>query len=389
VSEQRLKDLLEDLVADVPRPDGQRIDMAWQAARRRSRRRGMAAMVSAAAVVIAGTAVVGGTLTDDREPSPGAPTAGGSPSPTATSSPSVRPPDAAYDGVPVWWAPTAADEAGLTWFDSALPSSIDLSPGRPPLEPGEPALGVFTVLDVETERPSRFLVLSSDGETRELAADHIEENRDEFGNVGALTPFNGGLSPDGWHLFFAQQRSIELYDFESGSWTTIETPEWLAEGARWLDAQTIWVPDTFGGRVGSTYGIDGRLLASGVRRVDPDITVTASDEPYGIWVDSGNAVAGSYFLSGPVEGGPYTNPEAVVARVGDSRSVLALGIDGRSKGCCPVVGWLGGGVVALESGHRVLAWDTVTGAVYRVADSTGLVPGREGVDSSWAWQALR
>jgi hypothetical protein len=384
MSEQRLKDLLEELAADVPYPDGQDIDAAWQAARRRTRRVSVLAAASAAVALIVGTTVVFGTRTGDDSLPPG----NGTPSP-ASSAPERTEPDAMYGGVPVWWAPPAAAETRLQWIDSKLPKTVDVGPGQPLVEPGESALGLFAVNDLEAGRPVRFIVLTATGDTRELPARHIEGNRDQGGNAGALMPFNGGLSPTGRHVFLAQQSSIELYDFASGTWTTIDTPDWLAEHARWLDAKTIWVPNGPDSDVGSTYGIDGRLLDPEVRHSESDIQLTAADQPYGIWVDAPSALAGTYFLHGPVKGGPYGNPEGVVARVGNKTSILALSVDGRGKGCCPVVGWLGDDMLGFESGGRVLAWKVATGAVYRVTDVVGLKRGTEAVASSWAWQALR
>lgn len=390
MTEQRLRDLLVDLAADVPPPDDERIGAAWTEAQWRRRRGQVLAATGVAAALVIGSVGVAGSLSDGREPTPAERSPATSPSAVESTPPSgPRAPDASYDGVPVWWAPSATEEARLSWLGSVLPRSIDLSPGRSPVVPGEPALAVFTVHEAESARPLRFLVLTADGETRELAAGQLEAIRDEFGNTADLTPWNGGLSPDGQHAFFAQQSSLELYVFDSGTWITIDTADFVAEGARWLDPGTIWVPSRLGGASGTTYGVDGQVIAAGVRHIDPPLAVTEADEPYGIWVDSGEAVAGSYFLQGPVDGGPYTNPEAVVARKGDRRAVLALGINDRSKGCCPVVGWVGDSVVALESGDRVLAWDMVTGALSRVSELVGVDPETERTDTSWAWQALR
>lgn len=390
MTEQRLRDLLVDLASDVPPPDDGRIGAAWNEARWRRRRGQVLAAAGVAAALVVGAVGVAGTSSDGRGPTPAERSPATSPTAVESTPPSSpRAPDASYGGVPVWWAPTAADEAGLSWFGSVLPRSIDLSPGRSPVVPGEPALAVLTVQEAESARPLRFVVLTPDGETHELAASHLRAVRDEFGNAAALTPPNGGLSPDGRHVFFAQQSSLELYVFASGTWITIDTADFAAEGARWLDPGTIWVPSGLGRSSGTTYGVDGRVVSTDVRHTDPSLGVTTADEPYGIWVDSGDAVAGSYFLQGPVDGGPYTNPEAVVARKGDRRAVLALGINDRSKGCCPVVGWLGDSVVALESGDRVLAWDIVTGTLSRVSELVGVDPETERTATSWAWQALR
>jgi hypothetical protein len=272
-----------------------------------------------------------------------------------------------------------------------LPTDVDLSPGLPALVPGQPALGLYTVMESEGEGIARVVVLSRDGTTAELPSGRLEANSDEDGNGAALTPANGGLSPDGRHAFFAQQSSMELYDFASGDWTTVDTPEWLAEGARWLDAATIWVPNgLLLSGVGSTYGVDGRLLDPEVPRIFSDLDLAPADEPYGVWVDTPGAWAGSYYFAGPVGGGDYDNPEGIVARVDNETSVLAVSIlDGRFKGCCPVVGWLADDVVAFESDNRVLAWQAGTSTVYRVADLTGVDPEQEWLSTSWAWQALR
>jgi hypothetical protein len=391
MSEQRLKELLEDLAWDSPQPDGMRIDAAWQAAVRRRRWRSALVGAGAAAAVVLGAAVAIGVRSGDLDVSPGGKTS----SPTPSQGPSTSapiPPNAKYDGVPVWWAPPAAQESKLPWLETRLPRSIDLSSGQAQIAPGQSALGLSIVWNRETGNPVRFVVLTSDGKTSELEAGQIKPNRDRDGNAGALTPFNGGVSPDGWHVFFAQQSSIELYDFRSGTWRTIDTPDWLAEGARWLDTETIWVPNNLEGGPGTTYGVDGQVIDRDVTRVDPDIQIDPDDMPYGIWADAHDAVAGSYFLKGPVPGGPYVNPEAIVARIGDQRTVLAIPIEDRFKGCCPVAGWIGDDTVAFESGavhSRVLAWRVATHDLYRVAEFTGLASGREVASQSWAWQALR
>jgi hypothetical protein len=50
--------------------------------------------------------------------------------------------------------------------------------------------------------------------------------------------------------------------------------------------------------------------------------------------------------------------------------LLAIDLDGgRSKGCCPVLGWYNDHTVLVGSnGVRVLAWDIATGDLFRVAD---------------------
>lgn len=384
MTENRIRELLDELVVDVPRPDPAQVDRAWRVARGR-RRAGSLLAAAAVASLVAGGAVTFGALRDDIEPLPGQ----RDPSPTSSPTPQPQtPPDTTYEGAPVWWAPPASADAQLDWLESRIPREVDLSSGLPSLETGERALALFTVYDREPSALDRLVVLTADGETRELEADHLGRNRDEDGNGGALTPFNGGVSPDGAHVAFAQPSSLELYDFGDGSWTTIDTPDWAAEGARWLSSEALWVPDVMGGELGTSYDVDGKVVATSVARADPNLGVSRDDTPYGIWVDARFALAGSYFLAGPVSRGPIANPEAIVARAQGRTSVLALGQEGRGKGCCPVVGWLSEGVVALETNGRVLAWTVGSDTLHRVAETTGLATRREYTSASWAWQSL-
>ncbi|QLQ10532.1 MAG: hypothetical protein HZY75_09225 [Nocardioidaceae bacterium] len=230
----------------------------------------------------------------------------------------MRPPDTHYAGAPVWWAPSAKQDKRLPWLDTVLPRSIDLSAGLAPFEPGERALAVFGVWDAETAEYQRFVVLTPAGETRLLAAPHIEDNRDESGNGAALFPGNGGLSPDGWHLAFAQTSSIELYDLATGNWTTIDTPDWVAEGARWLDAETLLVPGM--GSSGSTFGVDGLPVERPGTWDQQAIMLKDKDQPYGPgWTP-------------PIGGAGAGRSGGISSRSDRGRSVLESGGHHRSGG---------------------------------------------------------
>ena len=199
-------------------------------------------------------------------------------------------------------------------------------------------------------------------------------------------PANGGLSPDGWTLFAAQQDAVAVYDLRTGRWRELPAPARTAASARWLDAATIWVPDAAGAATGSTWSPDGTKLAASVRWTPPDLRQAEADEPYGSWVD-GPAVAGSYFLAGPVPGGPVTNPEALIAQTGEATALLALAQADRGKGCCTAVGWLDEATLAFLTNGRVMAWQVGTARLYRVSELTGLSQD-ERVAASWAWRTL-
>lgn len=387
MTETRLRELLHDLAEDAPPAALRRVEAAWHTAHRPRPRRGL---VVAAAVGVATVAtsvvVVQAPWRDDPVRPPGVttatPTPTGSPRPTESSGP----PDSRYHGVPVWWAPAARDDATLPELETGIPPLIDLSPSQDVLRPGERALAVYQVAGAD-ERLLRLVVLTVDGDTRELPAGRIEPNRDEAGNSARLLH----LSPTGDFLAISQPGSLEVYDVASGDWTSIDTPDWVAEGARWIDDHTLWVPDSLeDDGSGSTYAPDGRPLESAVRPGNPSLAVSPGDTSYsGPVAGPEAALAGSYFLQGPVRGGPYTNPEGVIARSGDATSILAVGAAGRSKVCCPVVGWLDAETVGFTTNGRILAWRVGSDRVYRVAQTTGVDPRTEFVTADWAAQALR
>lgn len=400
MTDHDLRDLLHERVAHETMPDLS--GPAWQGGLRVRRRRRVGAVAGAVALTAAVSVGVAGVDSSapgpDQRPGGQVPT---TPSREATREadtgsrepdPGSREPDARYAGIGVWWSPEVAEEVGLPWYDgdtaATLPRTVDLSAGAPGATDVELALAVFAVFG--GDELARVVVLAPDGTTRSLDVSRLDPVRDEFGNAAALLPANGGLAPGGSHVFFTQNSSLELYEFAAGTWRTIDVPDWLAEGARWLDDQTLWVPTELGGSEGRTYGLDGQPLGRAV----VDMTSargTQAASAYGPEKALGATVAQTYRLDGPVAPLPdersISNPEALVVTEGERRLALAFPDPGRSKGCCPVAGWLEDGTVAFESGGRLLAWRVGTPEVQRVSTISGWELGAEWYVASWALPA--
>ena len=393
---RRLHDLLEELVTDAASVD--RVDAAWERAASTRRRRRLAAVAGTTVAVLAlGTALLNLPDPSSSPPitTPSETPSGTTPSPPpSTESPlPSSPPDTTYAGAGVWWSPTLADEADLPWLedDSPFPREIDLSEGAPEAAGLERALGAFSVFEVESGALRRVVLLAPDGSTRSLDTSRLGPVEDEQGNAGLSPLASGSLAPDGRHLFFVQNSSLELYEPATGSWRTIDTPDWIAEGARWLDADTVWVPAELNGTTGGwTYGVDGRRIASATPEEE---TVLLGDDSqvYGPVKSEAAASAQSQVLAGPVEpvpAGNVSNPAAVVVRKGRELFALALDSAGRaplrSKGCCPVAGLLDANTVVFESSGRLLAWRIGSHDVRRVTEVTGWTSGKEGYAASWA-----
>lgn len=428
MSEQRLRDLLHDRAAEVE--DADLVGAAWSGARRTRQRRVVAvASAAVAAVAIGGTVIVATSGNNAPEPlrptqSPQVPTA----TPTTPTTPvdPARLPHAVRAGTQfgaeIWWAPPKSEEADLPVRDVVgVPETIDLSVGAPPHRPGVTATAAFTVRADEGGE-DRVLLLGADASTYSLDTRRLESVADEGGNVYSALGAES-LAPDGRHVFFRQVSSLEVYDLTTGEWTSIDTPDWLAEGARWqiesaaaglggeppaADPVTIWVPDALGvddGR-GTVYSPSGERLRSDFAAYY-DLWEAAGAEPYGrqaldpigIHLSGfGPATAQQMFptveLADP-DGTATIGTDVVVTRDQSfSRlSVLALPFGGPGQGerwnaCCPVVGWLGGPETVLFESHgdewRMLGWDVGTRRMWRIAEVVGWVPGQESVVASWA-----
>lgn len=275
--------------------------------------------------------------------------------PTDEGEPAATAPDATVDGTQVWWGPAAADEVALPWLEqTVLPRELDLGPGLAPAAAA--ADGIRAAVAVG--RGPRIVLLAPDGTTSELDVSRLEPVTDEAGNGAALLP-DRGVAPDGRHVLLVQNSSLEVYDVAAATWTTIDTPDWEAEGASW------WRPGVIALRSGATYGVDGRPL--GDRDVVEPSLGRDGDWPYGTVARVEGAAAQAMRLVGDVPGGDLADPEAIVVERAGERLALALPQAGRSKGCCPVLGLLDADTVLFRSGPTVLAWRIGTPDVLRVA----------------------
>lgn len=386
MSEQRLRDLLEERVGDVTMPD--RSAEAWAAAARVRRRRTTGAVAAAAAVVAAvgvTTAVVRDRGDDPARPAPAEQTT----TPPAPQRHVLRGPTTAegYPEARIWWAASYAEEARLPRLEGApIPSRLDLAAPATTdsLDVAVAAFGIGTTIQDGAPGPTRrVLLLGPGGERAVVDAGHLQRVTDEEGNE--YDPL-GEVSPDGRRVFFRQRGSLEVYELATRRWTTIETPAWLAEGARWLSEREIFVPDALAtptARTGLVYSVDG----GPGHRADvawAGVGIDDRAQAYGPVAAGQIGVVQSHYLdlSVTTPAGTRTTTEAVALRMPHGVELLAVPFeDGRWKGCCPVVGWLDGHLLFWSRGgqyggeygrgHRILAWDPVRHEQLLVSEVTG------------------
>ena len=376
MSDQDLRDLLQERVADLTTADlaaTALVETAWRDATRVRTRRRTTAVASAAAAVLAVAGVV--AITGDRSAEdPGGGPATSVPSPSGGSPAVPEAPTATrmddYRGAAVWEAPPAEAELDLPrWTEPSLPEVLDLGTASPGL-PGTPVRGLLT-------EDWRVFALSATGTVTELDVARLDPVSDEGGN--RLNPVSAhSLSPDGARVLFIQESSLEVLDLATGRWQTIDTPDWLAEGARWVTTDEIWVPDALGSRgAGTSYGLDGTVSQAHVRWLELDFG-EENEGGSGVVATSRDRVAQTMFLAGPVDGTGVSNPEAVVVRTGARVDILTmwpLATATRQKGCCEVLGFLDADTVMFASksteGYRLLAWSVGTEDVYLVSRLAG------------------
>ncbi|WP_109507820.1 hypothetical protein [Nocardioides speluncae] len=388
MTEHTLRDTLNDIAGDITGPD--LVDRAWADATRRRRRTQLAAVgaiAASVAVIAGGAAVIGGT--PDAAPGPSHP-------PSSTRSPSGSPsplpsgqsqPDARTDeGDPVWFSPSVPEEPSLQWAtQSVLPRTIDAGDVVHVGVGSGSAVAVVLVGDLSGEYgPTRAVVVDRNGSHTALDIGRLEPAQDQDGNGAA--PLPAGLSPDGRHVAFTQNSSIEVYEFASAQWQSVDTPDWLAEGATWLDNETLWVPDVLEGEVGSTYALDGRQTARDV----PKPGGKPEDGGYGPTKSNsaGWHAQSNYQVSAKLRPRESVGFEALVVRRGEQRRILAYWPpyegEGRGVQCCMAVGWLDEETVAYQSGDRVLAWKLGADSHFQVAEITGVASGDEWYVATWA-----
>ncbi|RYC12645.1 hypothetical protein [Nocardioides zhouii] len=371
-----LRDLFRAAAPDQDLQDPAAIDRAWRDGTRRrvGSRVGVVAATAAAAAIVTGVAVLaspGGRVAPAPAPST-------SPTPSATASATgqapVARPAGEYAGAPIWWAPSAVEEADLPVLPVAgLPAVINLEGAEVVGSVGEPVVALFA------GRGERVLALTESQRAVEIDISRLEPVTDEEGN-GRTPLSHASLSGDRLRAFFVQDSSIEVLDLMTGAWTTVDTPDWLAEGARWLMTNQIWVPDALGDdSSGVVHSLDGETSVADVDWVQG---WTGADEPWGPVAVGRAGTAQAAFLAGGVSGGSVSNPQALMVDRHGDRTALALdygfGGDGtRSKGCCLPLGWIGGDTVLFSSssteGQRILAWDVGTEDVHLVSEIVGRV----------------
>jgi hypothetical protein len=367
---ERLRELLEERVADVSPVDAS--DVAWVRAQRVRRKRqvGIVAAGAAAVLAIAGTVAV----LDDRKttvsepagrptstPSAAAPTP---PEPTATEQGPRAERAGTHHGAPLWWTPVAARDGELPPLEvPELPAELSMASESPVATPPARIDAVFG-----TEKQLYRLLSGSRLVSVDLS-EHLGPVADEGGNVRSPLA-RDSLSPDGSKVFFVQQDGVEVWDLATNGWQHVPTDVTSAEQARWTPGGELWLPGQ-PARWPDPWPYDHQytdvVLGDGV--------AAESD-----WMSEALTEA----EASPGVPGRIGNPHLVVAGPVDDPQVLAMNADGRSVLCCPVVGWVGDDIVLFESHAdrwRILAWRVGTLELYRVSQVVDIP--RHGVYASY------
>lgn len=379
MTQDRLRELLRERVADETGPDLSA--RAWQRARvvrRRRRLTVVAGVVAATVAVSGGIAALGG---NPPEPAPAPP------------APTAAEPDTTLRGVPVWFSPDPAEERALPQADTGvLPPELDASPGAPALadEPVERAAVALAVLG--EVRLDRLVVVTAAGERRSV----------DVSGIGEVTKANGyrlwptgDLSPDGRHLLFPQPGSVRVLRLADATWSDVpagSTEPGTTYGARWVGDDVFALPsgesyDVTGAARGDVvlpsppvFPLADRAAPYGRAATSPRSTRVAQawgmgtdlpardpgadlSDPDGIWVDPGRAPGAALSITWPVAG------------------------EGRWKDCCPVAGWLSDDVLVYESHTAepvLVGWTVATSTFAVVSRIVGVDEGQESYVASWS-----
>jgi hypothetical protein len=377
MTDQQLRDLLDERVVDVTMPDHS--GLAWRAGRRARRRdqlvaAGCAALV--AAVLTTGAFLVG-TDGQTTQPSP----APGVPTPTAAETSDVVPPDseadATYEGVPVWWSPPQQDELILDQVDSPLPSVVDLQEG-PLVTSLDRAVAAFWVAN-------RVRLIGPDG--GQLAVDiSVLDDLTKLNGYGYRPVHASMLSPGGEYLIFPQDHSVQVYTVATGAWREVPTGNRTTRFLTWVDDDSFALaPNELPGVLSAVFGVDG-VQESGQRtgHLEPGFG-TGKAQPYGLTRRLGSSQAQSWGMGLPIQvedaGIFLSDPEFIDATVDGKHSLLAImwnvrdsGHGGRFLQCCPVAGWLDEGTLVYESKQTdpaLVAWSVGTGELGLVSRIKG------------------
>jgi len=405
MTDQRLHDLLHETVSDVTAPD--LADTAWRAGMR-SRRRRTTTLVAASAVAV--LAVAGTVALVDRDPgtpqpSP-APTHTPTPTPTpspdggrsmpSTYEPAISAHDATYSGVPVWWAPTVADEQRLPAYpDSPFPSVIDVSQvlGSIDDHPLDQALAAYGVYGPDG-RAEAVDVLGADGQLRSVDVSRVRPMTDPEGiqrvRLGPSLLLRGGD-----YLMFPQEHSILLYTLRTGRWSSFDTgtsPTW---NATWIAADRIALADPSQPLAQAPeYSVDGVTDGSSnvIGQALPEVPLASSQLQgrgrTGVSAMAQAFTAGAEIPEPPGGAVPAGTSDWISVRGSLDAILLVPSEMGRQKSCCDVSGWIGPRTVLYDSrtatGTDLLAWEAGTGRFWVVSHLTGVDLGEETLVTSYA-----
>lgn len=368
-----LRDLFRAAAPDVDRHDPAAIDRAWRDGSRRrvGARAAVVGTIAATAAAVTGVSMLDGPA-GRVAPAPSVDSPTSTPTSTETGPP-VAERAGEYEGASVWRAPSVMDEASLPPLPVVqLPPVIDLDAPQVGAV-GEPVVALFSGAG------ERAIALTASQRVVEIDTSRLEPLTDEPGN-GRNPLSSYSLSSDRVSAFFIQKSSLEVLDFVTGEWTSIGTPDWLAEEARWVMTDKIWVPTKLGE---DSDGTVHPVAARGTTSASVDWIhgwTGPGDEPFGPVAAGPFGTAQAAFTQMVVPGG-MSYPQAIMVDQAGARNVLTLDSGGsseggtRGKGCCVALGWLDRDTVLFSSsgseGQRILAWDVGTPSVYRVSDILG------------------
>ncbi len=390
MTENRLRQVLFDLVEEVDAPP--LAETAWATAARR-RRRGYVAVGAVAAIAVVGT--MAGVAMDHAAPSPIAAR------PTIATGPDSRPDRAeiepaptapTWDGPQIQSAPAANAIGALPSLSTPWSALSDIPRSAPALSES-PVSRVIAAVQQGPGEP--VLLLGSGGGWRRLDAAPASSTSTTSSTDTSLMLGGMSFSPDGRRIAGAATDGLVVVDL------TTRDSLFLPAAPDRIDYLT-WLPSgqeiAAGGDAGSAiYSLDGNVrpidyiagnLASGppggplleltrsavVNRGHDPVTSTPLDagqirldDWYGGAHLNGDQLASTWFVN--------KNDKQAVATVdltsGRLKAILEFSYDGRSQGCCPTLGWLDEHTVLLRDMGHILAWRPSTGELLRVAEVPG------------------
>ncbi|WP_049567602.1 hypothetical protein [Nonomuraea sp. SBT364] len=377
MTEQRLRELFDDLAETLPEGQPRARELWRQGARSRTHRRrtAAAAVATAAVLVVVGIAV-------SPEPAERDVTIYPSVYPTAAHTSAIPP-------VPVMdTAPPPDGEAGLPRLATALPER-------------------WGDLPVATSVPGAVLALAEFGDGRIYLVKSggrvpLDVKLDPVGDVGTRVRPNS-LAPDGTMAAFPQKDEVVVVDLVIGRARRYPVPGpnevvlWRGEQLLVEQKKANYLLDLATGKArrqpyqGFTGvagyrdlrivppGEGGRtVIREGGSEAELDVRDLTGDGglPVGAPGEHGWQRDGLVARSAPAHDDRAESAAVVVvADAATGRLVRTLLLPrgdspGRrcGQGGCPVRGWIGHGTVIIESGDRLLAWNVATGALSRVAD---------------------